>query len=106
MFAEQHSHNWPRSDEYQPLISAVVDASLKSCDSQEMEVTPSTHIVVIDLSIYDPEIRMRLPYPAPPPKLHFRTFWRSRARRLLHKHELEVKHQAKMEASVRMSDRT
>ncbi len=56
--------------------------------------------VYFDVSFYDPESSRRLPNPAPPPKLHYSTFWRSVTRRIYQKRAREAKQLARESSPV------
>jgi hypothetical protein len=57
--------------------------------------------VVFNLSMYDPDQTRRLTCPAPPPKIHFSTLWKSVTKRLWCKHSDHIKIEAK-EAGLRL----
>jgi hypothetical protein len=50
---------------------------------------------IIDISMYDPEQNRRLPCPAPPPKLHYTTFWKSVTKRIYYKRNEELQQSAR-----------
>jgi hypothetical protein len=47
----------------------------------------SVEKTVFRINMYDPEQTRRLPVAAPPPRLHYITFWRSIGRRMYNKHQ-------------------
>jgi hypothetical protein len=70
--------------------------SVKS-DGSDPHATAYVHF---DLSMYDPESSRRLPNPAPPPKLHYSTFWRSVTRRIYQKRAREAMQLARESSPV------
>ena len=81
------------------LLPTCVESlsGLQTC-VQSMEVETKSTVVYFDFSIYDPEASRRLPSPAPPPKLHYATFWRAVTRRICHKRLMEAKQQSRESA--------
>ena len=66
--------------------------------SKHVEPSPSNSKITtvhFDISMYDPENSRRLPNPAPPPKLHYATFWRSVTRRIYYKNSSEAMQRAR-----------
>ena len=49
----------------------------------------STEITIFHID-YDPDRERRLPNPAPPPKLHYTTFWRSIGKRAYHQNQDKI----------------
>jgi hypothetical protein len=62
---------------------------------EPISTSPKNTAVHFDFSMYDPEQSRRLPNPAPPPKLHYATFWRSVTRRMVYKHSLDARQLAR-----------
>jgi hypothetical protein len=68
-----------------PQIIAASDSMTTDCFREEAEVSQ-----IIRFEIFDFRHQYKLPDPAPPPKLHYSTFWRSVTRRIYHKMYLDV----------------
>jgi hypothetical protein len=66
------------------LAEREIDAQLKK------DSTAVDQVIVIDFASFEPHQQYRLPIPAPPPRLHFTTFWRSLTRRMYAKHHDEM----------------
>ena len=60
---------------------ASLDKEVKEMMDREFH-KESCQITVIDMTSFKARQRPRLPIPAPPPKLHHATFWRSITRRI------------------------
>ena len=71
-----------------PAAADVLRTSIKSMDIEEAIFIKSTSTTVF--VCFDPEPSRRLPCPAPPPKLHYSTFWRGLTRRIYHKRSKEA----------------
>ena len=68
--------------------ASLLHTSVKSMDIEEAIFSKSTSSTVF--VYFDPEPSRRLPCPAPPPKLHYSTFWRGLTKRIHYKRSKEA----------------
>ncbi len=74
------------------------NASTKSMEiDKKMYTKPASSAVYFYFNIRDHEPSRCLPHPAPPPKLHYSTFWRGVTRRIFRKRLTECMQLARME---------
>ena len=67
-----------------------LQARVKSMEVEAQSAKPISTTVYFELELYDPDPSQRLPNPAPPPKMHYATFWRVVTRKIYNKRLTET----------------